>query len=463
MSTARLWWLLRRRTAQHHDAQRVTTALAVVAFGTATALLLVVLGGVAAFFARAGVTPWPGAGARGDVGPVPAAGSYTAVYPVLAGVAALLLLVPLVTLGGAAARLAVARRDARLATVRLVGGTTAQVTAITALDAGAQALAGGLCGVVGYGLLVPLVARVRFEGRPFAVAELWVGVPVLALAVLGVVAVALVSALLGLRRVVVTPLGVAARTTPPRLRWARLAPFALAFVGLLVAMRTPWASTAVVVAVLSGLLLAGFSALNLLGPFVVGIAGRLVARRARAVPTLLAGRRIVDDPRTAWRSVGGVALATFIACLTSAFALAGPGTGTDPAEAQYLVDLRTGGFLTLAIAALLAAVSTGVMQAGRVIDQRDQYRALVLAGADVRTLDRARFRETALPLATAVGAAVVASLLFMVPVIGAGAVTDAAVLVQLVLAVAGAVALVLAGASASRPVARVVVRSAATG
>ncbi|MEK8226302.1 hypothetical protein NKG05_09895 [Oerskovia sp. M15] len=56
--------------------------------------------------------------------------------------------------------------------------------------------------------------------------------------------------------------------------------------------------------------------------------------------------------------------------MTSIFALIDPGMGADPAEAQFLGDLTTGGFLTLAIAGVLAAVSTGVMQAGRVIDQR---------------------------------------------------------------------------------------------
>lgn len=47
-----------------------------------------------------------------------------------------------------------------------------------------------------------------------------------------------------------------------------------------------------------------------------------------------------------------------------------------------------GGFLTLAFAAVLAAVSSGVMQTGNVYDQADEYRMLALEGTDEATLDK---------------------------------------------------------------------------
>lgn len=454
MSTVDLWWLLRRRSADGADPQRLTTVLAVVAFAVTTAVLLVVVGGFGAFLARAGGIDGIRAGMEGVT-------PYDAQYPFLAGIASLLLLVPLVTLGGAAARLAVARRDARLAALRLAGATTRQVTTLALLDAVAQAVAGALAGVVGYAVLLPLVAQLRFQGRTFGLGELWVGVPALLGAVLLVVLVALVSSLASLRRVAITPLGVAARTTPPGLRAARLLTLGVAFVAMLVASNMAWGSSAVAISVLTTILLVGFATLNVVGPFVISVVGRLTARGARTVPTLLAGRRIVDSPRTAWRSVGGIALATFIAGLTSIFALLDPGVGADPQEAQYLQDLTTGGFLTLAIAGVLAAVSTGVMQAGRVIDQRAEQRALVLAGTDLRTLDRARFRETVVPLAVSVGTATLAALMFMVPIIGVTAFANVDVVLRFLLCVAVAAGLVLAGAGASRFVARSVLEPAA--
>lgn len=448
MRTIDLWWLLRRRSADDRDPQGMTNVLAVIAFAATTAILLVVVGGFGAFLARAGGVD----GMRDGVDA--AVTSYDTQYPLFAGIASLLLLVPLVTLGGAAARLAVARRDARLAALRLAGATTGQVTTLTVLDAAAQAVTGALVGLAGYGALLPLVAQLRFQGRRFEIGELWVGVPALIAAVALVVAVALVSSLVSLRRVAITPLGVAARVTPPGLKAVRLLATGAAFVAMIVATNLSFGSTAVAITVVVGILLVGFATLNLVGPFTIWVVGRITAGTARRVPTLLAGRRIVDDPKTAWRSVGGVALATFIAGMASIFALFDPSAGADPAEAQFLTDLKTGGFLTLAIAGVLAAVSTGVMQAGRVIDQRGEYRTLVLAGTDLRTLDRARFRETLVPLSVSVGVATVMALMFMVPIIGFNAFANVDVLVQFLLCVAAASGLVLAGAGASRFVVR---------
>jgi hypothetical protein len=447
MRTVDLWWLLRRRSADDRDPQRLTTVLAVIAFATTTAVLLVVVGGFGAFLARGG-------GLEGLRTGIADGSDYDTQYPVLAGIAMLLLLIPLVTLGGAAARLAVARRDARLSALRLAGATTGQVTTLTVLDAAAQAVAGALAGIVGYAALLPLVAQLRFQGRTFGIGELWVGVPALLGSVALVVVVALVSSLASLRRVAITPLGVAARVTPPGLKAVRLVSTGVAFVALIVVTNMSFGSAAVVITVLTVILLVGFATLNVVGPFVIWVVGRITAGRARRVPTLLAGRRIVDSPKTAWRSVGGVALATFIAGLTSIFALFDPGAGADSAEVQFLTDLKTGGFLTLAISGVLAAVSTGVMQAGRVIDQRGEYRTLVLAGTDLRTLDQARFRETLVPLAVSVGVATVGALMFMVPVIGLNAFANVGVVVQFLLCVAAASGLVLAGAGASRFVVR---------
>ena len=455
MRTVDLWWLLRRRSADERDPQALTNVLAVIAFAVTTAVLLVVLGGFHAFLERAGGLEGVQKGMEGVT-------PYDAQYPFLAGIASLLLLVPLVTLGAAAARLAVARRDARLAALRLAGATTGQVTTLTALDATAQAVTGALAGVVGYGALLPLVAQLRFQGRTFEIGELWVGVPALLGAVALVVLVALTSALVSLRRVAITPLGVAARVTPPGLKAVRLLSMGLAFVAMLVVTNVSFGSEALVVTLLVVVLLVGFATVNVVGPFVIWLVGKMTAGSARRVPTLLAGRRIVDNPKTAWRSVGGIALATFIAGLTSIFALLDPGTGGNPDDVRYLTDMKTGGFLTLAIAGVLAAVSTGVMQAGRVIDQRGEYRTLVLSGTDLRTLDQARFRETLVPLVVSVGVATFASLLFMVPVIGLNAFANVGVVVQFLACVAAASALVLAGAGASRFVVRSALATAGT-
>ena len=46
-------------------------------------------------------------------------------------------------------------------------------------------------------------------------------------------------------------------------------------------------------------------------------------------------------------------------------------------------QIVTGGVTALAFAAVLAAVSSGVMQTGNVYDQADEYRMLALEGTDM--------------------------------------------------------------------------------
>lgn len=440
MNTLRLWWLLRRRSqVDKGDPSRLTGVLAVVAFAVTTALALVVCGGFLAFWQR-------------SQGPA-AVGSTASSYVFLAGFAALLLLVPLSTLGAAAARLCVARRDARLAALRLAGATTSQVSLLTVLDAAVQSAIGGAIGILGYIALLPAVAQLRFQDRTFDIAELWVGVPALIAAFGGVVAVAVVSAVSGLRRVAISPLGVSARVTPPALRVVRVLSVVVAFVVLLIVNTALNQLGTVGVLFLMIVIAGGMATLNVVGPFVLGIVGRIAAGSAKDVATLLAGRRIADDPRTAWRSVGGVALATFIAGITAIAGLVSAGA-SDPDERTFLTDISTGGILALAIAGVLAAVSTGVLQSGRVIDQRQAYRNLVLAGTDRRTLDRARMRETLIPLAASMGTSVAFMLLFSIPIIGAGVFAQPLVLVRFFAGVLGAGILALLGAASAGLVAR---------
>lgn len=434
MSTSmRMWLLLRRRDAGRSDPQRLTSVLAVVAFAVTTAVALLVLGGFQAFAERARFAS--------------AIDSDAGMYVLLAGTAAGLLLIPLVTLGGAAARLAVARRDERLAALRLAGATTGQVSTLALLDATVQAAIGAAIGAVGYLGLIPLVLPVVFQGRPFSYAELLLPWWVLPLAVVAVVGVALVSAAASLRRVAITPLGVAARNAPPGLHWTRVVPAAGVCGGFVVL----WNSGQAPLIVLILFLLGGLAVINLVGPWLMGVIGKIAARRAKDAASLIAARRIIDSPKTAWRSVGGVALATFVASMAAAAAMFAA-SSPDP----LTTDIGRGGQLTLVIAAVVAATSTGVMQAGRIIDQRAEYRALQLAGTDIRVMDKARLREVGIPLIASVLLATVAASLFLVPALGVGLLTQPVVVIQYLLSVAGALALVLAGSWASNGVVRTV-------
>jgi len=400
MTALRLWWRLRAADARDN---RVPGLLAVLAFAVATAALLVCIGGLDAFEHRNTTPPSRGGGLAIDTGTV------GQLYVTLAWIATTCMVIPILTLGGVAARLAIARRDQRLATLRLTGATSGQVTLMTLAEAATQALLGALAGVVLYAAALPLVAQLTFQGRQIEAGELVVPLWKIAAVVAAVAIVAVLSGASSLARVAVSPLGVATRTSPKRLSLVRLLAAAVAggaWVLGIAPMKEPERVTIIV------LLGAMILAVNAVGPFVVMVAGRVAARIAPTAPTLLAARRIADDPRSTWRAVGALGLAVVVVGFTSLTEVQEP---LSPLERYLAADLATGALVTLVIITIVGATSTGVVQAARVLDQRDQYRALALAGTGERSLHRARTWEVALPLLVTIGMAAGFVLVLMLP------------------------------------------------
>src|SRR5699024_7958311 len=163
------------------------------------------------------------------------------------------------TLGAAAARLAMARRDERLAALRLAGATTRQVSALTLFEACSPALLGALIGVAGYFALIPIVQLVVFQQRPFSYAVLILAWCALPLAAAGVGADAAVSAGSSLRKVSIRAFGVAARVWRSPLHWSRLVPLAVVVVAFIGAFNSGEADTAI----LAAFLVAGLAILNI--------------------------------------------------------------------------------------------------------------------------------------------------------------------------------------------------------
>jgi hypothetical protein len=426
----------------------LTTALAVAAFAVMTALTLSVVGGLLGFLDRAAHPADAYQRENGDF------------YVILAWTAVVLLVVPLLTLGGSAARLGVARRDARLATLRLLGVTPREVVALTVVETAWQGLLGVLAGIVGYLALLPVWTRVPFQGTTFSAAELWVGWLVLVAACLIVPVLAVVSGVVSLRRVVVSPLGVARRQTPPGLRAVRAVLAVVAMGGFMVVTSVLGAFGAAAVAFGVGSLALGFGALNLIGPWVLGLLGRLRARMARTPAQLLAARRLVDDPRATWRVVGGLGLAGFVAGALAVVPMIAGATPVDASPAERAAneiltgDLMRGALLTLTITFLVAAASAGITQAASVLDRRRELALQVLAGTPVALLDSVRRREVLVPMLTVGVGSAAAAVVMMSPVLGFAGVTDPGGLLLLLGCLTGGCLLVLGATEISRPLLR---------
>lgn len=428
------------------------TVLAVVAFAVTTAMGLSVLGGLLGFIGRADRVP-EGVDSDGI-----SAHDNAELYVILASIAVVLLIVPLVSLAGAAARMGVSRRDARLATLRLLGVTAREVRLVTAVETAAHGLAGAVLGIAGYGLLMPIWTRISFQGRPFSADELWVGFAGLGGALVVVPLIAAVSALVSLRRVVVSPLGVARRQTPPGLSWLRTIGL-LAAVGAfgIVSGAAGGMPEMIAIALLIGMLGTVFATLNLVGPWLVGVVGKVMAAAARTPATLLAARRLTDDPRAAWRVVGGLGMAGFVAGCLSVLPAIGS-SSENPADAVITRDIVTGGVLTLAIAFAVAAVSAGIMQASSVLDHKREYALQRLAGAPVELFDAARRREVLAPLVLVTGTSSGVALVLVAMMIGASGATNLSGLVLVLSFLVGGVLLMLAATETSRPLLRSVLR-----
>ncbi len=228
-------------------------------------------------------------------------------------VVALAMLAPVLIFIATATRLSAARREQRFAAMRLVGATRRQVSLLAATESTAAAILGVAAGFGIFFLLRAPVAGIPFLGEPFFPADMSLSLPDILAVAIGVPVAAAVAALLALRRVRISPLGVARRTTPRPPRAWRLLPLlaGLAELGFFVVRGTPASAGGEVQALLSGFLLI-IVGLVIAGPWLTMAAARVMARRTSRPGALIAARRLADDPRAAFRAVSGLVLALFI-------------------------------------------------------------------------------------------------------------------------------------------------------
>ncbi|GAB7049002.1 FtsX-like permease family protein [Catenuloplanes indicus] len=345
-------------------------------------------------------------------------------------IALLLLCIPVLALAAQCSRLGAPARDRRLAVFRLAGATPGQTLAVIAVETGLATLIGTLTG------LAVFLGGHRLLDRRNARGELWLPTDVLppawaivAICVALPVAAMLVAALL-LRRVRVTPFGVARQAT--RHRTPHTWPGPVLAVGLALflgfAPLTAWfgerAKTVedwfvylvfvVVPLVMAVSVIAGTGAIA----YLVGVAMR---RWGRAPSTLLAGARLMADP---WS--GSRVLAALLACVLVGGVSAGFRARFQAlADAKSAVDLRwtavTGepalsgphqdGFylnamdlvdLAVAVAVAITALALLIAAADGLVSRRRTYASLVATGVPRGVIARSVVWQVFVPAVPAV-------------------------------------------------------------
>ena len=223
------------------------------------------------------------------------------------------LLFPVLIFIGTASRLSAARREQRFAAMRLAGATPRQVSVISAVES-TLAATGGVAGGFGLFYLVrPAIATIPFTGAPFFTSDLSLSAADVAAVAVGVPVAAAIAALIALRRVQISPLGVTRRATPkPPGSW-RVIPLlaGMAELAYFAVIGRPATVSGQIQAFLPGflLLLAG---LVVAGPWLTMVGARLLARRAQRPAALIAARRLADNPRAGFRAISGLIVALFV-------------------------------------------------------------------------------------------------------------------------------------------------------
>jgi hypothetical protein len=282
----------------------------------------------------------------------PATFQFTDFLRAVVGIGVVGLLMPVLVFVSTSTRLGAARREQRFAALRLAGATPRQTALAAAVEAGAAAAVGAALGAVGYLLLRPRVARIEIDGHPSFVSDVQVAPVVLGAILLAVPLLAVVAAMTSLRRLRISPLGVARRTGRPRPTARRLVPLLAGTAGFLVTLRAAAGSgsTRMLVPVMAAFALMIYGIVAA-GPWLTVLTARTIGRTGRRASALLAGRRLEDDPAAGFRAVSGLVLAVFVASVFS---------GITPA---VMAESRTGGRGLIEGATMAAGLPSGTSAA----------------------------------------------------------------------------------------------------
>ena len=103
------------------------------------------------------------------------------------------------------------RRERDLAVLRLMGLAPGATKLSCILETCVFAGVGVVVGTILYAVTLPAWGALSFQGRPMGVGEMWVGVIALLAEGLAMILLASLSSWLAMRKVAITPLGVARR------------------------------------------------------------------------------------------------------------------------------------------------------------------------------------------------------------------------------------------------------------
>lgn len=312
-------------------------------------------------------------------------------------------LVPtIVSLTAQAAVLGASGREKRLATLRLIGLSSGDITRMTMLETAAQAAIGIVLGGFFSVLLAPIFSNLKFQDVYISASELilpWWGYLTVAVVVF---VLAITASVVGMQRVRVEPLGVSRKEMPPALKYRSAILFVIFTVFTLIMVdRTSMSSGIAAMAIVAAVVSINVMLINWVAPFLLQVFYRMVSIMP-GTSHFVASQRIAADAKTTWRRSASMAFFGVIAGYLVISPVGADGLtammSEEPGVLMMFRDLATGGVLTLVFGFVLSAMSVFLGLASQIFEQAHLTRSLHLMGVSRSFYFRTQVFETLGPI-----------------------------------------------------------------
>lgn len=324
------------------------------------------------------------------------------IWVIMALFACAFLVPTIVSLTAQAAVLGASGREKRLATLRLIGLSSGDITRMTMLETAVQAAIGIVLGGFISVLLVPIFSNMKFQDVYISASELilpWWGYLTVAVVVF---VLAITASVVGMQRVRVEPLGVSRKEMPPALKYRSAILFVVFTVFTLIMVdRTSMSSGIAAMAIVAAVVSINVMLINWVAPFLLQVFYRMVSIMP-GTSHFVASQRIAADAKTTWRRSASMAFFGVIAGYLVISPVGADGLtammSEEPGVLMMFRDLATGGILTLVFGFILSAMSVFLGLASQIFEQAHLTRSLHLMGVSRSFYFRTQVFETLGPI-----------------------------------------------------------------
>ena len=328
--------------------------------------------------------------------------SIMSIWVIMALFACAFLVPTIVSLTAQAAVLGASGREKRLATLRLIGLSSGDITRMTMLETAAQAAIGIVLGGFFSVLLAPIFSNMKFQDVYIQTSELilpWWGYLTVAVVVF---VLAVTASVVGMQRVRVEPLGVSRKEMPPALKYRSVILFVIFTVFTLIMVdRTSMSSGIAAMAIVAAVVSINVMLINWVAPFLLQVFYRMVSIMP-GTSHFVASQRIAADAKTTWRRSASMAFFGVIAGYLVISPVGADGLtammSEEPGVLMMFRDLATGGVLTLVFGFILSAMSVFLGLASQIFEQAHLTRSLHLMGVSRSFYFRTQVFETLGPI-----------------------------------------------------------------